>query len=967
VSLKQVFNAPKYLLLGFIAAMLVAVWLLQSIRKRQIVLPRNATFGFFTLLVVWEFLTIYRSTGLALSLREYSIQLALYLVSLVAVICIRDRERIENLLHFAVAAGVIAASYGLMQYYGYDHLIFRRVTILTDGYINLDFLILPQKPENIVKIYSTMGHRNYLSGYLICLLPILISRLISSLSIFLGKGTYWFLALRQALVYGFSSMIMFSVVILTHTRGSWVGLSAGVICFLFFLYFKFRGLGVSRPVVITALGAISLICLLGSGNALGASIVTVFAVLFMAAIVYFPRMKLVPAFMVFMVITFMTFQITGTIAPPVNPMVKMREGALKRLSNSFDLKRGSAFQRVLIWRTALWIITDNPVNFLFGTGFGTFGLNYMPYQAKVLADPRYEEFIPEINKSIYAHSEYLHFFSEIGLVGILLMMATAGTFVWSVSLYVLKMRPTHQNLLLIGMLSSTIAVLSHNIFSFSLHLPYTSSLFYCLVAFCLRFTGMREYRYTWGGASQTETDISIGDGLLCVGFLKLKDDSFRAWTNWLVEPSSLTDLSTLTIEVNKDSKKNCAVISDFSNHMEKSPMIHGKSLKDGDILVASYKGEVLCQMENSGKRNAKDILLIVEGSIVLIIVILTSLVVLSVRDSIYMDMYWRNGFLKFRAKHFDEAVIDYKRALELQPTRGEVLFDFGRTLMDSNRNFSAIEQFQKARANFVDPANDHNIALCYFKEKKLKEAEEHYRQALKLNPIYEQSLANLAYYLVTNGRVDEAKEYLDIGMKYYPKNGQFLTSAGVLEARNGNFDKAAQFLAASVKLNPDNWSARINLATILFNLKKYDEALSHFEALHKERPDDDVVTKKYYGGMVASVRPKLAESPNDEELLLTLVRAYAKLGEMGESVYSQEAVRILRRYLEVVPQSGEGRYYLAWVLQQLGYSNEALTEAEASVSLLSPTSDIYQEAENLFRILSSKVSSSKLSLEKEGQ
>ena len=954
VSLKQVFNAPKYLFIGFVAGLLVSTWLLSAIRKREISFPRHKTFLFFSILVVWEFLTIYRSTGVALSLREYSIQLALFLVSLVAVINIRDRERIENLLHFAVAAGVIAASFGLLQYYKFDEYLFKGITQLTNGFVNLDFLVLPQKPENLVKIYSTMGHRNYLAGYLICILPFVLSRLISSLSIFLDKGIYSSIALRQAIVYGLSCVIMFSVVVLTHTRGSWIGLSCGILCFVFLLYFKFRGLGTSGPLVISGMSAFSLMCLLGSENAIGALLVVILTIAFVFKIVASPHTRLIPLVVLFLFLSAVIFQGTGKLLPSSNPMVKMKEGALKRLSNSFDLRHGSAFQRVLIWRTALWIILDNPKNFFFGTGFGTFGLNYMPSQAKVLADPRYEEFMKEVNKSIYAHSEYLHFFSEIGLIGILLMLCTAGTFVYSMFIYISRMRPTHQNLLLIGMLSSTVAVLCHNMFSFSLHLPYTSSLFYCLVAFCLRFAGLQEYRVSWGGTPQSEGEVEIGDGVLSAGLHRYGKNNYRAWAQWLIEPSSLTDLSTISATVNSN-RKSVNSFSDFERHLSSPVILDGKGSDQGEVFEVKDGEQVILSLSNRSDEPDSSTV-IGETTAIIIVLVLLGMVVSSVRDSIYMDMYWRNGFLKFKGRHFEEAIVDYKRALALQPTRGEVLFDFGRTLMDSNRNYEAIKQFEKAKANFVDPANDHNIALCYYKEKQLEKAEKYYRKALELNPIYEQSLANLAYYLVTHGRADEARAFLEKGVKYYPRNGQFLASAGVLSAKLGEFDKATEYLTKSLEYMPSNRSARVNLATILFNQKKYEEAVDHFKALYEEQPDDLIVARKYFGARVLIIRPKLENSPDDEKLLLELVQVYVKLGELGVPEYSHEAVRILRRYLKQIPQSGEGRYYLAKALGQLGFNEEALTEANASAALLGQFSSLKPLAENLARILKLKSS-----------
>jgi len=957
VNVKQVFNAPKYLFVGLLATLAVATWLVSSVQRRELCLPRQPTFVFFALLICWEGLTILRSPGADLSLREFGVQASLFFLCLVAAANIRDRERIENLLHFSIAAGVVAAGFGLLQYYKLDEVIFPAVGGVFG--VDLTWLILPQKPEEYLKIYSTMGHRNYLAGYLICVLPVVFSRFLSSISVATQRNRYARVAWRQAFVYGASFLVMFAVVLLTHTRGSWVGLTVGMLCFVVILAFKFRALPLLRGGTILAIMLLTAVVVFGS-KSLHPALISAVACLGLgaaASVALCRGRALAAALGVSLVVASAVGAVMVFVAHSgENPLTRMHQSALKRFTESFDLRRGSAFQRVLIWSTAWAIITDDVDNFLFGTGIGTFGLNYMPFQAKLLAQPKYEEFTLMVNKSIYAHSEYLHFWSEIGLVGILLLAAMALAFGWSMLAYIARCEANYQNLLLVGMFCSTVAVLSHNVFSFSLHLPYTSSLFYCLIAFCLRYAGIPDVRLTWGRPSTATGHVRMGDGWLGLSIVPLVGGGFRCWAGWLSPPSRSTEPKGCTLVVlqpgGKALEKPLPVPHDEPVVIERKGTPQGWSVEvnDGTTTV----GRVTVPRSDDD-----DAPLVGLGGWagILCLVVLTALVVDVLALNLALDYHWRNAFLKFRMRHFEESVIDFQRALACDPYRGEILFDYGRALMDSNRNMLAIRQFEKAKRNFVDPANDHNIALCYYKEGKVDEAERHYRKALDLNVIYEQSLANLAFYLVGVERVDEARVLLERGLKYYRRNPQFYSSMGVLEARDKNMARAEELLRKALELDPNHVSTKVNLATILFNQKRYAEALELYEQLVKARPDDALIRRKHLGTLACLYRDRLAENQNDADAVRSLAITYAQLGQVAPE-YNREAVRLLRAYLERLPQDGEVRYHLALALQHMGYYGEALSEIQAARATLPPASPLVKQASDTIRILQLKLKTS---------
>ena len=953
VSLKQVFNAPKYLFVGAIATMMMATWVVSVLYRRELRIPRQPTLLLFGLLILWEFLTISESTGWDLSLREFSVQLSLFLICLVAAANVRDRERIENLLHFAIAAGVVAAGFGMLQYYKLDEKVFPFFSLIG---LDLRWLVLPQKPEEYLKIYSTMGHRNYLAGYLICVIPIVLGRLLSSISVATQDSKYRWVAWRQTFVYGTSFLLMFTVVLLTHTRGSWVGLSAGLTCFAGIIAFKFRSMKIMRACGVVAVMLVTAVIIFGS-KSLSPAVIALCAVGGFGASCSLAFCRDYKTLGKALAITLIIAILCGAFFRLItkkedNPLSRMHQSALSRLAKSFDLRYGSAFQRVLIWSTAWAIITENMHTFLFGRGFGSFGLNYMPFQAKLLAKPEYKHFMRMVNKSIYAHSEYLHFWSEIGLIGLLLMACTAAFFYYTMFRYIARCEVNYQNLLLVGMLCATISVLVHNIFSFSLHLPYTSSLFYCLVAFCLRYAGTLELVLQWGDRKMVHSSFAVGDGWLGLSIIPLTKERFRCWIGWFVEPSAGSVQDDLVVRLGAPGGK--TVEKALPRPHDEPVVIERQGDGRGYSLQVFKEKEYLGGAALPKTRDVNDPMnVLITGVGLLFVVFAVSLSFDNIGRMLSLDYNWRNGFPKFRMRHFEESIIDFNRALANDPERGEVLFDYGRALMDSNRNAMAIKQFERAKRNFVDPANDHNIALCYYKDKKIDMAEKHYRQALELNPIYEQSLSNLAFYLVSKNRLDEARDLLKLGMRYYPGNATFFSSAGVLEARTTNHAKAIELLRKSLELDGNNVSAKVNLATILFNEKRYQEALDMYEEILKVRPKDALVMRKYLGTKACVLRERLQVKKDDGEAIRALAITYAQLGQMAVQ-YCQEAVRLLRAYLTQVPQDGEVRYYLGLSLQQMGYYSEALSEVRAAKAIMPADSALSKSAGDTIRILQLK-------------
>jgi tetratricopeptide (TPR) repeat protein len=995
-SLKQVFNTPKYVLVGFVALLLGMVHAVDCLFEQRLRLPRNLAGWSLMGFVLWGGLSMLWASDMAVSIRDFGYHSSMLAIFLGAFLYGREEERVDNLLHFPIAAGVLAAGYGLMQYYSLDMVLFRKVpgwaipfagaltmgmlglrhsssskslrpalglammaglaagfqdqavqalgflvvvlwvflrslnpvrnppitlflrllvgsilillSTLLDGQLllmltaailldeaadcqeedglstwllavgfmactltaamkgwRLEFLILPKKPEEVVKIYSLMGHRNYLAGFLITVMPLAIVRLLAIWCVpaveeeRLGAARIW-----RASVYLLTVILMGLVLVLCQTRGAWIASIVSMGFLAVWLVLKYRPL---RPfgMLGSIVGAVGLVVV-----GFGWKTVTI------------PGM--------------------GTYSNPLNLHPK---SVGIRAAESLNIQGGSAFQRALIYRTTWRIIFDNPINCLFGTGIGTYGLNYMPAQKHVLEVPSNLKYMPLTNKSIYAHNEYWHYWSEVGLVGLLLLFGFLYNLAHSAHFRLREENAGVPNLMFMGMCASLLATVVHNIFTFDWHLAYSGAIFYSLAGIVLAQADGSFWVYSWlpklRASSRGKKALAQLSGEIREGVLSFDIE---------VEPHLAPDVELVLVDpigvrtpLTSDENGVFQVFKDEEYGVWK-------------VLLSSVeKGMPPLEFQVKEPQSGASSVL---GLMILILIGVP--LAQSLSNEILRDYHWRNGFLKFRLRRFEDAFLDLERAVNADPTKGEVLFDFGRALMDSGRNAAAIQLFKEAKATFVDPANDHNIALCYYKKGDRAKAEEYYRKALSLNEIYEQSMANLAYMMIQDNRDAEAIPLLERGLNTFPRNARFPTSLAIIYTRKQDFPKAKIYYDKALKLGPKRASVYLNAGTVDYSMGLVKQASEAFQKALELEPKNQIAKQKLAIVQLAILAEQVKKTPQDLNLRRRYCLALLATGQAGPA--ASESRNILKAY----PNDGTVRFVFARALEAQGYREDARRE-----------------------------------------
>ncbi|HAJ32095.1 MAG TPA: hypothetical protein DCK79_01790 [Candidatus Atribacteria bacterium] len=347
-------------------------------------------------------LSLLWSNSPMVSLKELPIFLAGPLLYFVITNNIKYEQQINRILNVILIIGGLFGIYGILQYQGIDFSFWT-------GNIGRQ------------NVFGLFGNVNYFAEYLIIPLTIAVPLF------FVSKNK------MKKLLLLIGILAMGGSLILTFTRGSYLGFGTSLI-FMFFL-FIFSG-----------------------GKAFIKDNKKLFIIISLAIIIIISL-----------------FVIPNPLNKPGTLVSK-----IKGRTSVTQLIQGSSIKRrMAIWKFTALMIKDHP---LLGSGIGTYKYNTLKYQA--------EFFEQGENRSLYphgfadkAHNEYLQLWAEMGIIGL-------GIFIWLVICYfnygikiLNKIKNHYKQAILIGLMGSIVAVLVDGIFGFPLHLAATIVLFWVAIGF----------------------------------------------------------------------------------------------------------------------------------------------------------------------------------------------------------------------------------------------------------------------------------------------------------------------------------------------------------------------------------------------------------------------------------------------------------------------------------------------------
>ena len=151
------------------------------------------------------------------------------------------------------------------------------------------------------------------------------------------------------------------------------------------------------------------------------------------------------------------------------------------------------------------MIKDKP---WLGSGLGTFPYNSIRYQAIFMSKGDNRSLYPH-GIDAQAHNEYLQYWAELGIIGLLLFLWIIAVYYQQFFKYIKNEKKKQKELpaLLLGLMGAVTAVLIDSLFGFPLHLPASFALFWITMGLAVVLQRNEDFVGSYINALSTGKDV----------------------------------------------------------------------------------------------------------------------------------------------------------------------------------------------------------------------------------------------------------------------------------------------------------------------------------------------------------------------------------------------------------------------------------------------------------------------------
>lgn len=204
----------------------------------------------------------------------------------------------------------------------------------------------------------------------------------------------------------------------------------------------------------------------------------------------------------------------------------------------------------------------------------------------------------------------------------------------------------------------------------------------------------------------------------------------------------------------------------------------------------------------------------------------------------FVVAYNNLGHALVNEHRYEEAVIQFRQAIKINPYYSKAHNNLGRALNELDKHNEAIEHFQQAislEINYAEAYN--NLANVLGQKGKREESIFYYKQAIRFKRDYAEAHFNLGVTLEQLRRIEEAITQYQRALKINP---DFILAhnnlAGMLGQR-GDFSGAIEHYRQVIIIDPGFAKAHNNLGSTLAQQGKLKESMIHFEKAIKIDPN----------------------------------------------------------------------------------------------------------------------------------
>lgn len=273
-------------------------------------------------------------------------------------------------------------------------------------------------------------------------------------------------------------------------------------------------------------------------------------------------------------------------------------------------------------------------------------------------------------------------------------------------------------------------------------------------------------------------------------------------------------------------------------------------------------------------------------------------------EGVSASWHARRGDAHLLGGRADEAIAEFRQAVEIQPDSALFHYNLGAALAKAGKSPDAIQQYLRALQLRPDYAEVHyNYGTELLRSNQPLPAAEAFRKALASNPTLVEARSNLGVALLSAGQVQAGIVALREAIDEDPNHADWHLNLAKAAIQSGDAQQAAESLEQALRLDPEHLEARVNYGHTLARLGRQDRAVEHFRGV-------------------------LQRDPQHPE-------AYNNLGSAltGTGAHC-EAVDVFREGLRFAPDHPGMRGKLAWLLaaaaeERCRHGAEAVRLAEA--------------------------------------
>ncbi len=320
----------------------------------------------------------------------------------------------------------------------------------------------------------------------------------------------------------------------------------------------------------------------------------------------------------------------------------------------------------------------------------------------------------------------------------------------------------------------------------------------------------------------------------------------------------------------------------------------------------------------------------------------------------FVEANFNLGRLYEQMDEKDRAIAQYRKSIRINPNYVDAYNNLGALLLSQDKTDEAIEQFRTALQISPDFAKAHNnLGLALSKSGKLDAAMEQYNIALKLDPSLPEGQFNLGNALIEQGRTEQGLLHIEKALQLKPDYAEAHNNLGGQLLRQGKIDEALAHLTRALSINPDLAQAHNNVGIILIQQGKLNAAITHFQDALRIDPEFAMAKNNLQralamrGNMDMQTEPSQKEpnaGPDDPLLHFKMGNQYLGKGELDKALDEFEKALSLR------PDFKGARHNLAMAYAADRQYDRALAEFQKLIDLDPDTPSTYYNIAVLYAL-----------------